>query len=178
MTNIIAIAALAASAAAQASNLNQPGGESTLVTTVEACRPIADNAARLACFDRAVAAMASARARGDIKVVDRNELRQVRRSLFGFAIPKLPFFGGGSDADRRSETEQKKLAAKLQSLRPIGNGFFRFSIDEPDSTWESTEGSFLGDAKSGTLVKIEKGAMGAYFAQIGDDRWVRVRRIR
>lgn len=176
MHAIVIIGVAGAAAAAPASNNAPSLGPSAVVAAVEACRPIADGAARLACYDRAVAALATARSRGDIRVVDRGELRQVRRSLFGFTVPKLPFFGGsGGD---RGEAEQKTLAAKLTSFRAIGEGFFRFSIDEPASSWESTEGSFLGDPRPGAAVKIERGAMSSYFAQIGKAQWVRVRRVR
>ena len=63
------------------------------------CKAIADNTARLACFDAGVAKLAEATARGDVKIVDREDIRATRRSLFGFALPHVAFFKGDDTAE-------------------------------------------------------------------------------
>lgn len=147
-----------------------------LVAAIQDCQKIGDNAQRLACYDRNVAALATAQARGDVSIVDRNQIQQVRRSLFGFSGVHIPFFGNSRDRDARDEP--RELKSTLTSYRDIGNGFFRFSITEPQSTWESTEGSSFSDGRAGDKVTIQSGALGSYFVQIGNQRWVRARRIR
>ena len=123
----------AAAAAAPPRPTIAPG--SGLISSVQACQQIKDDPARLACFDRSVAALASANARGDVAVVDRQQMREARRTLFGFAVPRLPFFTGSKDV----QEEPKRLVSTVASFRGIGNGFFRVTIADPESTWESTE---------------------------------------
>ncbi|MFM6853543.1 MAG: hypothetical protein ACKOUM_05620 [Sphingopyxis sp.] len=48
------------------------------------CRTVADNAARLACFDQQVAALETAEGSRDIRIMDREQVRAARRGLFGF----------------------------------------------------------------------------------------------
>ena len=63
------------------------------------CRAIAEAAARLQCFDAAAAALQAAQERRDVVVVDRAQVREGRRRLFGLALPRIPIFGGGDDDD-------------------------------------------------------------------------------
>ena len=55
--------------------------------------PVADNAERLACFDKAVGTIVAASDSDDLRIVDREEVRETRRKLFGFALPDLGIFG-------------------------------------------------------------------------------------
>jgi hypothetical protein len=175
MHSLVTLVAAAAAAAAPAPQAKVSAG-SQLVGAVQNCRGIADNAARLACYDRSVGALADANARGDVQVVDRSQMREVRRSLFGFSVPKLPFFSGSKDKD--VQEEPKELVSKLAAFKDIGNGFFRFALQEPASTWESTEASNVFDTRPGDKVTIKSGSLGSYFVQIGDSSWVRAKRIR
>ncbi|MCL6730055.1 type VI secretion protein [Sphingomonas hankyongi] len=169
------VLAAAAAAAAPANPATADLSKSGLVIAVEACRQVADNAARLACFDRAVGELATARAKGDVAVVDRKQVQEVRRSLFGFGGLKLPFFGG-KDQDR-GEAEQKELNSTLAAFRPISNGYIRFDLTEPQSTWESIEPTSVFEPKKGTKVHISRGAFGSYWAEIANQPAVKVRRI-
>ena len=162
----------AAAAAAPPRPTIAPG--SGLISSVQACPQIKDDPARLACFDRSVAALASANARGDVAVVDRQQMREARRTLFGFAVPRLPFFSGSKDV----QEEPKRLVSTVASFRGIGNGFFRVTIADPESTWESTEPSDVFDVKAGSKVTIDHGALGSYFMEIGNNRAVRAHRVR
>lgn len=149
---------------------------SQLLDAVQACQKVTDNAARLACYDRSVSALTGANARGDLAVVDRSQMREVRRSLFGFSVPKLPFLFGSND--KQVPDEAKELVSTLASFRDIGNGFFRFTIADPQSTWETTEASDIFDPRIGSKVRISRGAIGSYFVEIGSANAVRARRVR
>ena len=70
-----------------------------IFTKLLACRDVADAKTRLACYDSQVSAMASASDNDEVVVLDKEELNKTRRSLFGFAFPRLPFLGGGDDGD-------------------------------------------------------------------------------
>ena len=172
----LSVAAAIAAAAAPQAAAQQNLGNSQLINSVQRCQQVRDNAARLACFDQAAAALVAATTPGDITVIDRNQVRQVRRSLFGFSIPRLPFFSGSRDRDVAEEP--KELTSTLASFRPMANGFFRFAVSEPASTWESTEPSGVFEPKSGSQVKIMRGALGSYWAEIANQPAVKVRRVR
>ena len=147
---------------------------SPLVSALAACRAVTDEGARLACYDKASEALTGAAARGDIAVVDRDQVRKVRRSLFGFAVPKFPFFARKDDKD----DEPKEITSTVQGFAFAGNGRFRVVIADNYGTWETTESAPLNDPKPGTKVTIKSGVMGSYFMQVGKQRWVRARRVR
>jgi hypothetical protein len=169
----IPFAVLVVSATAAAAK-DRPLPPSPLVQALKECQKLRDDAGRLACYDRSAGAMITAADTGDFTVVDRESVNKARRSLFGFALPSLPFLSRNSG----KEITASRLETKITSFRDIGNGFFRFGIAEGGAVWETTEGSLLSDAKPGDKIVISRGAIGSYFAKIGSQREVRVRRLR
>ena len=166
----VALAVCAAPAAAKERALpNSP-----LVAALANCQKIADGPARLACYDKAAAAIVTASNSGDIRVVDRESVRKARRSLFGFSLPSIPFFDSGDEKD----APPAKLDSTIVSFSSIGNGFYRFTIADEKAVWESTEAANVRDAKSGEPVTISRSKIGSYWAKIGNRRELRVRRIR
>lgn len=133
------------------------------------CKGIADSAARLACFDAASAKMEQAAEAKDIVILDRAEVRKTKRSLFGFLLPKLPFF------DDDKEDEFTNIETTFSSITPIGYGKYQFQI--PDGgTWETTEPA-KGNLREGQKVKIKRGSVGGFLMQIGSGGYVRVKRV-
>jgi hypothetical protein len=133
------------------------------------CKAIADGAARLACFDAASAKMQQAADAKDIVILDRAEVRKTKRSLFGFLLPKMPFF----EDDEKDEFTN--IETTFSSVAPIGYGKYQFQI--PDGgTWETTEPA-NGRLREGQKVKIKRGAMGGFLMQIGNGGYVRVKRV-
>ena len=61
------------------------------------CRAILDNGQRLACFDQAAAAVDAAERNKELVVVDRREIRETKRSLFGFTLPRISLFSDDRD---------------------------------------------------------------------------------
>src|SRR5437870_855658 len=86
-----------------------------------ACRAIADNAQRLACFDREAATLVSSVEKKDTVLLDKQEVKKTKRSLFGFALPRLPFFDGDRD-DRKEDAEFQQIEAPIKTVRSIGYG--------------------------------------------------------
>ena len=161
-------------APAQGAAATQIGG-SELVKAVQACQSIREDSARLACYDKTATALVTATTQGDVAIVDKNQVRQVRRSLFGFSLPKMPFFSGSKM--QSADEEPKRLESTLASFHSLANGFFGFTLTNPQSTWETTEGSSLFEPKAGSKVIIERGSLGSYYAEIGGQQWVHVRRV-
>ena len=77
--------ALFAASAAPAGVQEKPGSDA--VDAVVACRDVAETAARLACFDQRVAALAEAKQRKDIVVMDREGVRAAKRAQPGRGFP-------------------------------------------------------------------------------------------
>jgi hypothetical protein len=169
----IGLCALLAAGSAAAAD-RAPANGSPLVGELGRCRSISDNAQRLACFDRASGALLAAASRGDVSVVDRSELRTTRRSLFGFGLPKLPFFRGDPTADEASET----LDSKIASARELGNGKYRIGLTDGNAVWDTLETyEALDPPRSGQPVTIKRGALGSYLVRIDGQRGVKAKRV-
>ena len=166
---IAALVALSGAAVAK-----DPPKQSPLVSALEACRAIADPAERLACYDKEAGALLTAASKGDVAVVDRSEVRKARKSLFGFAMPKIPFFSGEDTADVVSDT----LETTIKSASGIGYGKFRMTIAEGNAVWETTEAySTMREPRAGDKIVIKRGPLGSYMLRIGSNRGVKGRRV-
>ena len=143
------------------------------VQQVYDCRAVADTAARLACFDRQVAALQQAEVARDITIFDRASAQKARRGLFGFTLRDLPFFGGGDDKEQIQRLETTVAWARRYDYDKV-----RFEIED-GAVWAQTDQVILTrDPKAGDKVLIYPGAMGSYFAEIGGQKRIRVRRER
>ncbi|NNM76767.1 hypothetical protein HJG53_07635 [Sphingomonas sp. ID1715] len=139
-----------------------------------ACRTIAQDAQRLACFDREAAALVASVEKKETVLLDKQEVTKTKRSLFGFSLPRLPFFNSGKD-DGKEEPEFTQIETPIKTVRSIGYGKFRFSIDD-GALWETTEG-INAFPKVGQKVVIKKGVMGSYFIKFEGNRSVKGMRV-
>jgi hypothetical protein len=151
------------------------GGLPATLEGLAACKAIPEDAARLACFDRESGELIAAAGTGEVRMVNREEVKKVRRSLFGFSLPKIGLFG-------RDETEKpeeiEELTSTVVSAQPVGYGKFRIRIEDGDAIWETTESSptFL-QPKRGDKVHIKSGALTSYWLTVNDKRRVRAKRV-
>lgn len=140
------------------------------------CRAVQPAEARLACFDRAAAALGAASSAGEIMIVDRGEVRAARRSLFGFSLPRLALFGGGGDS--KEQDEVKEIKSQVKRASSVGHGKYRVVIAADDAAWETTDSSLsVREPRPGDAIHIKKGSLGSYFIRFGSQRWVRGRRV-
>lgn len=166
---IVIVALLAGPALAK-----DPPKQSPLIGALEACRAITDPTQRLACYDKEAGALVTAAQTGDVAVVDKAEARKARRSLFGFAMPNLPFFAGDKSADEVSDT----LESTITRANGIGYGKFRITIAEGDAVWETTETyATMREPRSGDKIFIKRGPLGSYMLRIGSNRGVKGKRV-
>ncbi len=171
----VILLAAAAPAAAQTGRSGSNPPQSGHLGAIEACRAIQPDSARLACFDREAAALVSASRSGELSVVNRADMRTARRSLFGFALPKLPFFVGDKSADEVPDT----LDSTIVSAQSIANDRYRIKIAAGDAVWETTESRInLSAPRAGEKVVIRKGALGSYFLRFDGQNGVKGRRIK
>lgn len=146
------------------------------VDAVIRCRGIADGARRLQCFDAAVATLAEATARHDIVVVDRNEVRETRRRLFGFALPNIRLFGGG-DRDEQDEADEVRELNGTVARATNGRGRRWVVTLEDGSIWTQTDDRPLAIwPERGTSVVIRRGMLGNFMMEVDGQPGIRVRR--
>ena len=145
------------------------------LAAIEACRSLTPDSTRLACFDREAAALLNATGSGQLSVVDRSDMKAARRSMFGFSLPKLPFFSGDSSADDTVE----QLESTIRSVQPIDNGRYRLALTDNDAVWETTESPMrLNMPRRGDKIVIRKAALGSYFLRIGGQSGVKGQRVK
>ncbi|GMN03272.1 hypothetical protein [Erythrobacter sp. MTPC3] len=166
------LAAGLAAGAANAQSADDADKDETL-DGLKACQLIADDAERLACFDLAVGTIVTAADTGDIRVVDREEARETRRSLFGFNLPDLGIFGGGDDEEEKDEL----FETTITSARYLSSKTVRFTTAE-GAVWEMKNlPRRLRTIKSGDTAIFKEASLGTYFVRINGQLGVRGRRI-
>ena len=145
----------------------------TLVRLVN-CRTVAEPGERLACFDREVAALDAAEARRDLVVVDREQRRKTRKTLFGLTLPNLSVFGD----DNEDQQQVSTLEAKIRSVSQNPYGKWILTLDD-GARWAQTDTRDLPlDPRPGQVVKIRRAAMGSYLANVAGQVGMRVERVR
>lgn len=176
-THAAAGVALLAAAVGPAQAQDKPDGTPPEVfTKMVECRGVTEAAARLACYDTAVGALAQAQEAKQLVVVTKEDVRAARRGLFGLSLPKIRLFGGGDDGDEKGEEEFTELTSTIASFNQGSRGVV-FSL--PDgAVWEQTDRIHLGSLREGQTVVIKRGALGSYLAKVGTSRAARVKRIR
>ena len=114
LTYAVLIAGLCATTAhAAETTVNRPKVYSDIV----ACRALADAAARLQCYDAASKSLEEATESRQVVLLDQGEVRKTKRSLFGFSLPKIPFFGESDEEQDEEYKIFKHLATAGISLR-------------------------------------------------------------
>jgi hypothetical protein len=171
----LAIALALVGAPALADDKKGPEGSPQLYRELIDCKLLTEPAARLACFDQRVAALEAATAKKEIMIADREQVRQARRGLFGFAAPigKLFGFGGQSEDDEEAIKRLETTVAAVSSRN--GNLVLRFA---EAGTWEQTDRfGFPLRPKVGNKAVISRGALGAYFVSVDGMAGIKMRRV-
>ncbi|QNA85645.1 hypothetical protein G4G27_17880 [Sphingomonas sp. So64.6b] len=134
------------------------------------CRTIKDSAARLACYDTEVATLDAAETSKDVVIVDKEQLRQAKRTLFGLSLPSIKLFGGDDD-DAVAQIE-----SKIASASEDVNGWTIRLVD--GSVWRQIDSKpFYRLPKAGLDVVVKRAALGSYMLRVGGSPGVRVKRV-
>lgn len=172
---ILLLAGAPGSALAQRGNDTPPARPQSFEALVR-CRAITEDAARLACFDAAAAALQSAQERRELVVVDRQQVREGRRRLFGLALPRIPIFGGGDDDtdEDRVDTVEGVVASASQD----GLGHWVVALQD-GAVWVQVDNRPLAlRPRPGQRVVINRGALGSFMMRVNNQPGLRVRRSR
>lgn len=142
-----------------------------LLQNLLACRAIAASADRLACFDRTSAALDDAERQGDVKVLDRAQVRDTRMRLFGLELTDLNIFGRSGPAEVIESIE-----TTLVSARQNQSGEWVFVLAN-GSTWRQIDtGRLTATPTPGSVVRVRHGAVGSYLISVNNSRSLRARR--
>ena len=160
--------------AGQAEGATKPPPQSALVTAIDRCRQVADPTQRLACYDAAAGSLVQAARSGAVTVVDRGQIQQARRSLFGFTMPKLPFLTGDSETDKGME----RLDTTIRSVKGLNSGRIQIVVAADNAVWEILEPPIsFDDPRPGQKVSIRRGTLGTYYLTVNGQVAVKGRRI-
>lgn len=156
-------AALAVTAAACGSTAFAQSGEAggAVVRSLTECRKLADDAARLACYDRTAAAFVAAEAKGDVVVVDREQAQKVRRQAFGFQLPSLTLFEKGAASD-----EIDTFDGAIATARRNGSGSWVFKLEDGAVWAQNGTEELFRTPKPGMKVRIRKATLGSFMMSI------------
>ena len=164
----LAVLTLAASAGQAAPQTPQ---RPEMLERLAACRVVADNSARLACYDGAAAALDQAQQQGDLVVIDRAGVNETRRQLFGFDVPTLPRLFGDT-----TSPEIESIETTLQSASQAGEARWVFRLAD-GSVWRQIDSDPVRfQNRSGQDVRVRKASLGSFMLTVGSSRAVRVRR--
>ena len=168
-----AAAAALAAPAAMAAKTAKPQPRPEAFEALVRCRALADDLARLRCFDAAAATLQQAAENRDLVVVDRKQIQETKRGLFGLDIPNLNPFGGGGDD---GVEEIKSIESTVRSAMQDGDGRWIVTLED-NSTWAQTDNYPLAvSPKRGHKVKVVKAAMGTYMMRVNNQPGVRAKR--
>lgn len=135
------------------------------------CRAIEQNEARLACFDGAVDTVIARQDSGELQVLDKEDVAQTRRGLFGFSLPKIGIFASGD------EEENTILQSRITALRRLRSDHWEIEISE-GSVWRATNTPRQFRPEVGDEVELEKAAMTSYWLRVNGALGVKASRIR
>jgi hypothetical protein len=165
----VAVGAVAggALAAAPADQTKLPQLYSELIR----CRSVADEKERLACFESATSQLEAAVEKRDIVVVDREQMRNTRRTLFGLSLPRLEILGD----DAKDEVNQ--IDGIIAGVGANSDGRWLLILRD-GARWQQIDNRPLAfPPKAGDKVVIRRAAMGSFMMRIGSQPGIRVRRL-
>ena len=144
-----------------------------VLTKLAQCRAIAAPEARLACFDREAAALDQAQGNGELVIMDRREIRAARKSLFGLSLPNLSILGD----DKAGEKELSTIETTIRSATQNADGKWMLVLAD-GARWSQVDSRELPiEPRAGLAIKIRRGTMGAFLANIASQTAIRVRRV-
>jgi len=165
----VALGSAAPAFGAAASNLDQR--RTAVVQAVSDCRKLADQTVRLACYDKAVDALDTAQAKGDVVVIDREQAQTVRRQAFGFSIPSFAIFNRGP-----KEEPIDQVVVDLSDARQDERGKWVMTTTD-GAEWRQSDGNELSEPpRRGSKLLIKSGLLGSFFCKV--DGQVAIRCLR
>ena len=158
---------VAAALAAGAASAAEPRSSDRVLRDFDNCRAISDAPARLACFEKTFDAFETAVKSKEVTIVDKADVRQAKRSLFGFTLPHIDMFAGGRESDADRADDFTEINTTVASARAAERGRVEIRLaDESGAVWQTTDPMNF-PPKPGDKIRIRQGALGNYFLFMG-----------
>ena len=151
-------------------------GRTPALSRVVECRSIREDAARLACYDAQVGALDAAEHDKQVVVMDREQIRRTRRSLFGLTLPSLSFLGGG-DKDKAAQEEAATLETTIARASRGPDGKWVLVLADGARWRQSDTRDIPRDPRAGMPIVIRRAALGSYLGKIDGQIAVRMERV-
>ena len=172
LISALVLTVLPLSYAMAAAKLEEPKRAAVLQSVAD-CRKVTADADRLACYDKAVTALDQAEAKGQVVVIDREQVKAVRRQSFGLTLPAFTLFNRG-----QKEDQMDKVTIELARAYQDATQHW-VMVSTEDVVWVQTdEEPFNREPHKGSTVAIRKAAMGSFFCNVDGQRAVRCERRR
>lgn len=142
--------------------------------SVADCRKVSNDTARLACYDKAAASLDEAEAKGQVVVIDREQVKAVRRQSFGLTLPAFTLFNRGA----AKEDQLDRITVELEkAYQEAGRHWIMISTE--GVVWAQTDDEPINnEPHKGSTVAIRKAALGSFFCNVDGQRAVRCERRR
>lgn len=125
---------------------------------VYACANQTDQAARLACYDSAVAALRGAQTSGEMVAIDRGDVARMQRDSFGFNLPSIanliPQVGHDDNVVDRVEATVARM-----STGASGRTTFRM---QDGQVWTQIDPERVYNVREGDTVTIRRASIGSF----------------
>lgn len=141
-----------------------------LLAELRRCSGVAEDDARLACFDRQAAMLVTAAESGEIEIVDREMAQRTRKDLFGFSGVKVPFFEDGEEID--------EIESTITRVSRFGRDGWLITIEDGNAVWRITDPPMRFNApRVGDKVTIKRGSLTSYFVRVRTQLGVKGKRV-
>ena len=137
---------------------------------VYACKAVADDNARLACYDAAVGRLQEAEAAGKITTVTEKDIEEAQRSSFGLPTIAMPSFGLAKESEA---IEEVSVAVNAISGGP---GALRVTL-ENGQVWVQTDDRPI-KARGQSEAVIKKASFGSFKMKLDGGRAFKVKRVK
>lgn len=173
---LLAAACLSASSPAIAQDKGADAADPQM-DALRACLAEQSDSARLACYDRAARAIIAATDAGDLRVVNRAEVRETRRKLFGFSLPDFSIF---RDKGTRDEEKIDNLVTSIASVRRTDSRTPGWLLTTSEgAVWELKDvPRRMMTPKVGQPMEIRSASLSSYFVRVNGQPGVKAARVR
>ncbi|OYU71021.1 MAG: hypothetical protein CFE28_14095 [Alphaproteobacteria bacterium PA2] len=138
------------------------------------CKTRTNPTERLACYDSAATQFETATAKGDVVVVDREQIRTIKRQSFGLSLPSFAIFNGGS----KTEEIDTRIELVLDYPQAGEDGHLQF-VFEDGAVWRQFDaGDIYPKPRKGMKAVITRGAVGGFFMSLNGKPGIKVQRLR
>lgn len=152
-------------------------GSASLVDGLRACRALTGSGERLACYDEKVGVLLGAVEAGDVRLVDREQVRRTRRQLFGLSMPDVDILKPDAKDEAEDKDSSDLFETTIASGRQVGPTSWRFTTAE-GAVWEiNNPPRKIAPMKAGDKVVFKKATFGYYFIRINGAMGVKGRRV-